>query len=84
MRVDGPAGHGELHGDLRVVELQVWDPNGWQMIATNAPWLEGDRYQQIVTHVNLNNRNTVYVQAIFSTNGASQYVRIDEMELECS
>lgn len=66
------------------VELQVWDPNGWQMIATEAPWLGRDHYQQIVTHVNLNGRNTVYVQAIFSTGGAAQFVRIDEMELECA
>lgn len=66
------------------VELQVWDPNGWQMIATSAPWLQGDGYQQIVTPVNLNARNVVYVQAIFSTNGTSQFVRIDNLELECA
>ncbi|MDT7788643.1 MAG: hypothetical protein QOF58_7062 [Pseudonocardiales bacterium] len=66
------------------VELQVWDPNGWRMIATSAPWLQGDVYQPIVTQVNLNGRNVVYVQAIFATTGTSQFVRIDEMELECS
>ena len=68
------------------VELQVWVPNPsgpWTMIATQAPWLQANSYQQFVTPVNLSGRGTVYVQAIFSTRGAEQYVRIDEAELEC-
>ncbi len=68
------------------VELQVWDPNGWRLVGTTAPWLNGGGYQRIVTPgINLNGVNKVYVQAIFGNNtGAGKFIRLDDMALECS
>jgi hypothetical protein len=79
------ARHGQAgfaHGGFRSGGARSRCPP-WNLIATHAPRLEANFYQQIITPVNLHNRTTVYVQAIFSTKGAEQYVRIDEAELEC-
>ncbi|MGW4115348.1 hypothetical protein ACWEFJ_31110 [Actinosynnema sp. NPDC004786] len=67
------------------VELQIWDPNGWRLVATTAPWLAGDGYQRIVTSgINLNGVNKVFVQAIFGNDtGAGKFIRLDDVALEC-
>ncbi|MCK2239275.1 MULTISPECIES: hypothetical protein [unclassified Crossiella] len=68
------------------VELQVWDPNGWRLLGTTAPWLNDGSYQRVITPpLDLNGVNKVYVQAIFGNNsGAGKFVRLDDMSFECS
>ncbi|GLZ40782.1 hypothetical protein [Actinokineospora sp. NBRC 105648] len=67
------------------VELQVWDPNGWRILTSTAPWLSSAGYQKIVTSgVDLTGVPTVYVQAIYgNSTGAGRFVRLDDAVLEC-
>lgn len=68
------------------VALEIWDPNGWHKLTSTAPFLPGSGYQPIRTsRINLTRINTVYVQAIFGKdNGVKQFVRLDDMTLQCS
>jgi hypothetical protein len=67
------------------VELQVWDPHGWRLLTSTAPFLSSSNYQNIITDsVDLSDTDTVYIQAIYgNSTGASQFVRIDDATLEC-
>ncbi|MFI9379717.1 hypothetical protein [Kutzneria sp. NPDC052558] len=68
------------------VELQIWDPNGWRLVGTTAPYLKKNSWQQIVTSsINLAGVNKVYVQAIYGNDtGVGQFVRIDDLAFTCS
>lgn len=70
------------------VGLQVWNPSGWSVIAATYPWINGNGagYQQIsISGLNLTSLSgTIYLQAIYSnSSGVQQFVRIDDMVLEC-
>lgn len=67
------------------VGLQVWNPNGWTLIADRAPALPAGSYSQIVVGpFDMSNTGSVYLQGIYGDNTSwGQYVRLDEFELEC-
>lgn len=67
------------------VGVQVWDPNGWRLLAESYPWLDGDRHQWITTgSLNTSQLDTVYVQVIFGKDSPQQqYVRIDDVSFRC-
>jgi hypothetical protein len=68
--------------------LQVWNPNGWHLIAASYPWLTGNGsgYQLVIVPLNLSGfAGPVYLQAIYGTSsGTGQYVRVDDMSLTCN
>lgn len=70
------------------VGLQIWNPNGWQVIAETYPWIVGNGtgYHQIVlTNLNLSGFfGTIYLQVIYGNNdNIKKFVRFDDMVLEC-
>jgi hypothetical protein len=67
------------------VGLQVWNPNGWHLIAETYPWLDGSDYQQVyVTGMNLEGVDTVYIQAIYgNSSGSARFIRLDDVALQC-
>jgi hypothetical protein len=71
------------------VGLQVWNPDGWHVIAQQYPWVDGNGsgYHVVnITGLNLQGLSgDIYVQAIYGNyNGTKTFVRIDDMVLECS
>jgi hypothetical protein len=72
-------------GGGATVGLQVWNPDGWHLIAETYPWLDGTSYQRVLLlPFSLEGLDKVYVQAIFGNHtGDERFVRIDDMVLRC-
>ncbi|MEU4575640.1 hypothetical protein ACBI99_41600 [Nonomuraea sp. ATR24] len=69
------------------VGLQVWNPNGWHIIAETYPWVTGGGYKQIsMSGLNLQGYSgTIYLQVIFgNSNGVKTWVRFDDMSIACT
>ncbi|GLW21895.1 hypothetical protein [Microbispora triticiradicis] len=67
------------------VGLQIWDPNGWRVIAETYPWVAGGGYRQVyITGLNLQSYGEIYLQVIYgNNNGVRTYIRFDHMQLQC-
>ncbi|WIG95688.1 hypothetical protein [Myxococcus sp. SDU36] len=70
------------------VGLQIWNPNGWTIIAETYPWIVGNGtgYHQIaIGNLNLSRFGTVYLQVIYgNSDNIKKFVRFDDMVLQCS
>jgi hypothetical protein len=71
-----------------VVGLQIWNPNGWTIIAETYPWIVGNGtgyHSIVISNLNLTNfRGTIYLQFIYGNNdNIKRFVRFDDMVLEC-
>jgi len=68
------------------VGLQVWNPNGWHIIAETYPWYPGFGYRQAwITGLDLRGyTGDVYLQVIYGKpNGPKTFVRFDDLALGC-
>jgi len=69
-----------------VVGLQVWNPNGWHIIAETYPWVTGGGYKQVyISGLNLSGYSgDIYLQVIYGNNsGVKTWIRFDDMQLQC-
>jgi hypothetical protein len=67
------------------VGLQIWNPNGWTIIAS-VDCRNGTGYHQIVIdNLNLTNfSGTIYLQVIYGNNdNVKKFIRFDDMVLQC-
>ncbi|MDP9869800.1 MULTISPECIES: hypothetical protein [Streptosporangium] len=68
------------------VGLQVWNPNGWHIVAETYPWVAGGGYRQVyISGLNLQGYSgDIYLQVIYGNdNGVKTWVRFDDMQLRC-
>jgi len=70
------------------VGLQIWNPNGWTIIAEIYPWVVGNGTgYHVVSMGNLNLSGfsgTIYLQFIYgNSDGIKKFIRFDDMVLEC-
>ncbi|MCG5216719.1 hypothetical protein [Streptosporangium sp. KLBMP 9127] len=68
------------------VGLQVWNPNGWHIIAETYPWVAGGGYRQVsISGLNLQSYSgDIYLQVIYgNSNGIKTWVRFDDMAIQC-
>jgi hypothetical protein len=69
------------------VGLQLWNPNGWHIIAETYPWVTGGGYKQIfISGLDLRPYSgDVYLQVIYgNSNGVKTFVRFDDMAISCA
>jgi hypothetical protein len=67
------------------VGLQLWDPDGWRLIAKTYPYLDGSGYQFVeLRGLDLRANGIVYLQAIYGNNHIpAKFVRIDDAVVHC-
>jgi hypothetical protein len=68
------------------VGLQIWNPNGWHIIAETYPWFPGGGYHQAyITGLDLRGfTGDIYLQVIYgNSNGIKTFVRFDDMAISC-
>ena len=71
-----------------VAGLQVWDPNGWHIIAEHYPWINGNGsgYHLVAIHnLDLTRfQGNIYLQVIYGDNRPTpQFIRVDDLVLQC-
>ncbi|MGV9363574.1 hypothetical protein [Amycolatopsis sp. NPDC003731] len=69
------------------VGLQIWNPDGWRIIAETYPWFPGGGYRQaFITGLDLRGfTGDIYLQVIYGNgNGTKTFVRFDDMAIQCS
>lgn len=73
-------------GGSAQVSFQVWDPNGWHLIAWSGNvWINDSGYQQVfVSGLDLRGYSTIYIQAAFGNSGGpAHFVRVDDAVVQC-
>jgi hypothetical protein len=68
-----------------VVGLQVWNPNGWHIIASTTSWIPVGGYGQVSIDLDLSGfSGDIYLQVIYgNNNGIKTFVRFDDMAISC-
>jgi len=63
------------------VGLQIWNPNGWHVIAETYPWLTGGWKQVYIQNLNLQGyTGDIYLQVIY---GIRTWIRFGDLAMNC-